>query len=529
VNSARTLATLLCAAALATAGPGQGLFKKARKAERAGRYTDAYLLANQAVAREPENPAYWAYAEALQRRGMEGLKLSMKPAAPAPAADPGAESTPPPPAVTDQDYAEAREALPPPILKCGPGRRDFDIKGDSRAIFQGVTEAFGLKVVFDSDFDGGKPARFQMAGAACPEALRAAEAVTGSFLVAVSDRLGLVARDTQQKRVEIEPVMSVFVPFPEPLAIQDVMEGARAVQTSFDMQRIGIDNARRAVLFRDRVSRLRPAIELFRQLMQLKAQVLVEMELLTVDETSALNYGLRHQTNFPIVSFGSVPGLRTVVPTAGPGMVGIGGGRSLIGVGLTDGALFASLARTYAHTVWKAQVLAVDGQAANLHVGDRYPIVTMGFFGPGENPGHPYTPPPTINFEELGLVFKATPKVHSAEEVSIELDADFKSLSGMTINGIPIISQRDFNSRVRMKFGQAAVIAGLVRATDSLTVRGMPLLKLLPGLRTDDRTRETTQVLLVVTPRLVHLPPWEVSVPEPVVSGSETRPLTPLE
>jgi Flp pilus assembly secretin CpaC len=140
-----------------------------------------------------------------------------------------------------------------------------------------------------------------------------------------------------------------------------------------------------------------------------------------------------------------------------------------------------------------------------------------------------FTPPPTVNFEDLGVVLKATPRVHNAEDVSLELEAEFKALTGQALNGIPVISQRDFNSRVRMKFGQAAVIAGLVRASDSLTIGGMPVLRMIPGLRSNDRSRETTQLLLVVTPRLVNLPPWEVSVPEPIASGTETRPLTPLE
>jgi hypothetical protein len=518
---------LTAAAALAAAGAGEGLYKRARKAAREGRYTEAYLLASQAVAREPENPAYWAYAEAMQRRGMDGVKLELK-AGEVGGGEQGAAAAPLPP-VTDADYAEAREALPPPVLKCGAGRKDFDVSGDAKKVFQEVMQAFGLKVVFDSDFVAGRQIRFRMQGASCVEALRGAEAVTGSFVVAVTEGLGLVAKDTQQKRAEIEPVMSVFVPFPEPLTQQDVMEGARAVQASFDMQKLAIDNARRAVLFRDRVSRLKPAIELFKQLMTQKAQVLVELELVSVDQTSALNYGLRHQTSFPIVSFGSVPGLTTIVPKPGAGTVGFGGGASLFGVGLADGEIFASLVKSYAQSVVKAQLLAVDGQAANFHLGDRYPILTQGYFGRIEGPGQVFTPPPTVNFEDLGVVLKATPRVHNAEDVSLELEAEFKALTGQALNGIPVISQRDFNSRVRMKFGQAAVIAGLVRASDSLTIGGMPVLRMIPGLRSNDRSRETTQLLLVVTPRLVNLPPWEVSVPEPIASGTETRPLTPLE
>ncbi len=68
---------------------------------------------------------------------------------------------------------------------------------------------------------------------------------------------------------------------------------------------MGIDNQRRLVFFRDRISRLRPAIELFQQLMTYRGQVEVDVELLTVSESSTLSYGANLQTSFNLVSFGS--------------------------------------------------------------------------------------------------------------------------------------------------------------------------------------------------------------------------------
>ncbi len=53
----------------------------------------------------------------------------------------------------------------------------------------------------------------------------------------------------------------------------------------------------------------------------------------------------------------------------------------------------------------------MDGLPATLHVGEKYPIITSGYFGNTSGSGTVYTPPPTVSFEDLGLLIKVTPHV----------------------------------------------------------------------------------------------------------------------
>jgi type II secretory pathway component GspD/PulD (secretin) len=139
-----------------------------------------------------------------------------------------------------------------------------------------------------------------------------------------------------------------------------------------------------------------------------------------------------------------------------------------------------------------------------------------------------YTPPPTVNFEDLGIVLKVTPRVHGLDSVSLEIEAEFKTLTGEALNGIPVIANRKFTTRVRTTFEETAVIAGLVRETLSQSWSGIPLLVKVPALRNNDKSSDLTQILLTLRPRLVNLPPSEIPT-VPVRAGSETRPLTPLD
>jgi len=523
------------AASLAAAGPAGSLYRQARKAQSKGDYTKAFLLANRAVALDPNNLTYWSFAQAVRTRGMDGLKLDLgaQPLPePAPEDDPEAQPEPelePIGAITDADYKHAREARPVPVLAGKPGRQNFNLRGDAKSLFARVAEAFGLSVVFDNDYQPGRPVQFEVTQMDYREALRALEEMTSSFLIPVSNRLALVAKDTTQKRVELEPVMSVIVPYPEPISPQEVQEAARAVQSSFDMTKVGIDNAHRQVLFRDRVSRLKPALEIFRQLMLHRGQVVTEVEFLSINRDSATSAGLTLQKTIPLVLYGTPGPFSSTGSTAT--YPSLGAGDSRFGVGVASADLVASYSRGRSQSLLRTDLRAIDGQAANLHVGDRYPIITSRYSGASSSTSSSssaYGTAPSVTFEDLGVVLKVTPHLHGVDGVTLEIETEMKSLTGTTLNDIPVISNRKFSTKVRLSFDEAAVISGLTQDLLTQSWSGMPPVSALAPLRKNDKSFTGQELLLTVRPRLVSLPPTEFET-QPVWSGTETRSRSPLD
>ena len=498
------------------ASPGTAAFQQARKMEQAGQFSNAYLLYAEALALEPGNARYRAHLMAVQRRGLEGLEINLGPGlAPEDSAEPL-------PAIQDADYDEVRRMRAPAQLRGTADIHDFDVTGGGRELFEKVLGAYAVQVVFDSDYQDPPRQRFRLEGARFADAVRALEAVTGSFTVAIHESVALVARDTVQKRTEIEPHMSVLVPFPEPLSPQDVQEGVRAVQTTFDMTKVGVDNALRMVLFRDRVSRVKPALALFQQIMAHRAQVAIEVEVLSYDERSAIGYGLRLPTSFPLVHFGRVWNSTPQIPSGFANFLAFGGGKTLFGIGLAGAQMFADMTRSSVRSLQQVTLRGLDSQALNIHVGERFPVVSTAFVG---SPGQTGLPTPAIQFEQLGLVVKVTPRIHNQEEVSLQIEAELKALTGEAANGIPVIANRSINSTVRMRFDEAAIIAGLSTDQQRRSSEGLPL----PfPLRSNRLEREQVQFLVTLRPRLVSLPPPGTATP-PIRVGSESRPLTPLD
>jgi type II secretory pathway component GspD/PulD (secretin) len=119
-------------------------------------------------------------------------------------------------------------------------------------------------------------------------------------------------------------------------------------------------------------------------------------------------------------------------------------------------------------------------------------------------------------------VLKVTPWIHGLDEVSLEVDAEFKLLGAGNVDGIPIISNTKYTSKVRLRTGEWAVLSGLMTKTEAITITGMPGLSLIPFLRGNTVSKEDGATLIVLKPHLLILPPTEFPTWR-AWSGTETR------
>ncbi len=533
IRLVRLVLALTALAGSVWASEASKLYEQGRRAEKAGQVTRAYLLYSEAAALEPNNHQYWGRSLALQTRA--ALESQLKPKTATGQADDDAEpepDLPPLPAATILDLAEARKPLPPLKLNALPVVKDFDLRGNAKTLFETVAHTYGLDCVFDGDYRATDTLRFQMDQANYRDALHGLEAVTGSFLVPISDRLFMVVKDTPAKRKDDEPYAAVVVPIPEVTTQQDLTAMVTAVQQACGIQKIAWDSHASVVVMRDSVSKVLAAQQLLKDLLYPRAQILLDMDFLEVTNSSNLNYGLPLPSSFPISSFSTFMNNVPQVASNVLNMLRFGGGAGLIGVGLANLRLVAMLTRSDSQVLLHTSARSVDGQAASIHVGQKYPVLTAGYFGPASfsGPGA-YTPPPSFTFEDLGLSLKATPHVHGTDEVTLSVEAEFKVLAGSASNGIPIISNRSLKSDVTLKLGDLAVVAGLIDDEEARSIAGIAGLASIPliGPLTSNvtHTKSDDRVLILLRPTLL-TPPPDNSLTHVLRMGAETRPLTPL-
>jgi general secretion pathway protein D len=481
------------------------LFQQAQKAERARQITRAYLLYAEAAAADPKNLVYWERAQAL--RPMASLLKETQPL-PKDLAPEKVDRTLFG-SISDQDFDQARRPLPPATLEATPGRQDFDLRGDSKSLWEKIAAAFHLMVIFDTAYQPVPALRLQLDSADYRDALRSLEAATNSFLTPVSNRLIFVANDTAAKRTEFEGTAAVVVPFPETMSVQELQEIATGVRGTLDMTRVMVDTQLHLILVRDRVTKVRLAEKLLQDLLRPRAQVAIEVEIMTTDQSSALSYGLSLPTSLSLVNFSNKANLLYAIPAGYANFMTFGGGASLIGFGVTSAQLFANVSKSSSSTVLHSEIVALDGQASTLHVGDKYPLVSNAYIGNTSGGGTVYTPPPSFTFEDLGLVLKVTPHIHGTDDVTLDVDAEFKLLGATSIDGIPIIASTKYESKTRVMTGEWAVLAGLMTSSEARSITGIPILSRIPLLRSNNINTDYGQTLIVLKPHLLILPPSE--------------------
>jgi hypothetical protein len=505
------------------------LYNKGRDAEKAGHFTEAYLAYAQAAALEPENRTYWQRSRALR------LRAILETGKPRSAADlairPEDAAIP---AATFQDRQEARQLLPPAELKAESGIRDFDLRGDSQKLFEEVAKAYGLSCIFDGEYQPVGSMRFAVTGMNYRDALYALESATASFAVPLDGKTILVAKDTTQKRAQLEPTAAISVRLPGLIAAQDFNAVVTAVQQALALEKVSFDSQENAVIIRDRVSKMLPARAMLEDLLFQRGQVVMEMRMLEVSRNDAIEYGIEFPNLLSLTPLTTALQNKFSLASAVSGVLTFGGGKTLIGLGIMTPQMVATMSNSLGKVLLETQLPAIEGQPASMHIGERYPISTATYSTAGiagASTTGMFVPPPMITYEDLGLELKVTHRVHGGGDVTLDVEAQFKLLTGETVGGMPIIQNRAVKFTVRTASGQWAVLAGLIEPRDTTTITGLAGASGIPYLGTLTRrkkhTKSTDQVLILLRPRMQSLPPSEFPT-RTYRLGSETRPMIPL-
>ena len=166
-------------------------------------------------------------------------------------------------------------------------------------------------------------------------------------------------------------------------------------------------------------------------------------------------------------------------------------------------------------TLEHASMRVAQGNDATFRVGTRYPILNASFAPIFNSPqisaviqNNTFQAAfPSFNYEDIGLTVKAKPLINGNSDVSLQLEIQFRALQGQSINGVPVISNREYKGSINLMNGEPAVVAGSVSHSEQRSLSGIPGLGAVPGLNhvmaSNSKQFDEDELLVVITPRVV--------------------------
>jgi len=445
----------------------------------------------------------------------------------------------------------------PVDLQPRAGPADVHYRGDSRGLYQMIARSFGLSVSFDTSFTP-RPVRFDVEGVQFARALELADMVSKSFWVPLSESEFLVAADTTENHHQLDrmSLRSFYVRASTPQELNDIVGTLRGV---FDIRMVTANPGKNLITVRAPRATLDAATRFLEQLAQGGPQgVLLDVQIFEIDRMLMRNLGTELPLQYNIINLsqistllGSQSNLQSLINQliASGGInqgnsatlqsllsqlqssglstllsvpfFTFGGGITLTGVTVPPATANFNFNTSDIRTLDHMQLRALQGKPASLMLGTRYPILNASFAPIYNTPAIAQTlqnntyvaPFPSVSYEDLGLIAKATPTVHGDSDVTLDLEMQVRALTGQSSNGVPVISQRSYKSTITVKNGETAVVVGYINKTEQLSLAGMPGLGAVPyvGLSVADQNKnaEDDELLLVITPHILDVPPEE--------------------
>ena len=463
------------------------------------------------------------------------------------------DSLPDPPQLNEQ--ASVTEQSAPIELQASPQHHDFHFRGDSRTLLTQVTQAYGITAEFDESFKQ-RRVHFDIDNVNCATAMEAADAVTNSFWIPLSAKQVYFLADTVENRRQFERMSLQTFYVPE-LTDQQLTEMSNSLRVLLNLRFISLDKEKSTISIRAEAPLVEAAGHLIQSLTTGRPEVLLDMRVFAVSTQFARSLGTALPTQFTLfnISPALLAGLganaqnliNQLISSGGINQanaqaisallaqlqnssssssilsqpfVTFGGGLTLFGLtgGGTGVTPTFSLNQSDIRSLEHVTLRASHNDPAVLKIGERYPIVNATFAPIFNSPsiagvignGSFIAPFPSFNFEDLGVNLKATPWIHDNRDVTLKLELQIRSLGTQSVNGIPIINNREYTGIITVKNGESSVVTGLIDVDDSLSVNGYPFLGQIPGLgygaTVHDKNVMQDELLVVITPHILRLP-----------------------
>lgn len=438
-------------------------------------------------------------------------------------------------------------------LKPTQGKHSFHLRSSEHQIIQDVFRAYGIDASVDDSVQS-RSEKIDIDDATFEEATRAVGVLTDSFFEPLDPHRVIVARDTRENRAtyEHQQLETLYLPG---LGEKDIASVTEVAHNVFGATQATVQPSHGTLTIRAPAKTLAAFNTTMELLEDGKNEVdlnikIIQLAHISTRETGATFfqqtsvYNVASEINSvltqnqaavqQILSSGLVANSSTLANqieilailiasgqlTGTPfnqGFLPFGGGltQSILSPG--PATLTMSLNSSDTRMLDDIHMQLEDDEEGTFKIGERYPIETSSYSSvalPVSIPGVSSSAlsqaanetVPQIQYEDIGLTFKATPKVLRSGDVTMSLDLKMESIGGTSLNGIPVLNSQQVSGVVSLKAGATALLVSDLSKTESRALSGLPGIGDIPGLEdVSDITRNqnVARLLILITPSVV--------------------------
>jgi hypothetical protein len=456
----------------------------------------------------------------------------------------------------------------PIVLQPNPGNHSFHIHADIQTIVRQVVSSYGIRPVFDDSVTH-QDVRFDLEDTPYRQAVPILLQMGGLFSVPLDAKNIIIAKDTPENRQRLERQLQETISIPG-MTPQEMNDLGNVVRNIFDIKQLTIEKNLGDLVLRAPEDILNAVNLTLADLIDGGSQVMIELKLYAIDKTRQRNIGTQLPQQIGIYSVASeaknivdqnsdlvnqaiaqglVPAGASNIDIAlaliGSGLVKsslLSSTVGFVGGGLTQAGITSNVFPTFnlalnsseSRALDDIQIRVGDRKTADFRVGTRYPITTSSYsIGAPANSSalnginingvsasgllsqllgnSKGVTIPQIQYEDLGLTLKATPRIQQSGAISMHLDLKIEALAGAALNNIPVLASRQFVSDITVDDGKTALLVSTLNRSESAAVSGIPGLGELPGFQTAtaDKAAETdsSELVLLITPHVIRRRP----------------------
>jgi general secretion pathway protein D len=377
----------------------------------------------------------------------------------------------------------------------------------SREVFLAIARFGNISLTFDPTFRDAA-LTVDLRNASLEDALNAVSGATRTFFRVTAPRTVTVIPDTPAKRREYEEeVVRTFY-----LSNADLKETMDLLRLVIDLRRIAPTSANNALTIKDTPERIAAAARVLSAIDKARPEVIIDVELLEVDRTKEVEYGLDIASPTTTGSGVGINGSASI-DTGTSGTISLQSLRSLTQADVLLAnlpALYYRLLKSDMNTRMLAnpQLRTTEGTVAQARFGDRVPVpVTT--FAPIATGGTPQQPITSYQYENIGVNIDITPRTHHDDDVTLAVKVAVTSVSGTGFGGLPTFGNREITTQIRLRDGETNMLSGLILENEAQSLTGIPGLTDLPVVgRLFGHTQKSamqTDIILTLTPHIIRV------------------------